>query len=256
MKEPENPLIHQTPWQNLKSFTQARIALGRCGSSLPTNELLDFKICHAQAKDAVLLPLDYIQIQQEIQAISPIEVFILKSAIQNRQEYLKRPDLGGVLAEESKNFLQKNIQSGDFDISLVISEGLSANAIAENIIPFLQLLLPDLQEYKLAPICLVEQGRVAMGDAIADILKPKLTIVLIGERPGLQSHNSLGIYLTYQAKTGTTNDKRNCISNIRPKEMNYEEAVSKLLYLIKKAFTQQISGVNLKDEQGEYLIKE
>jgi ethanolamine ammonia-lyase small subunit len=255
MNESNNSLIHPNPWQNLKKFTQARIALGRCGASLPTNELLDFKLSHAQAKDAVLLPLDYRFIQSEIQKITSTEVVLLESAVANRQDYLKRPDLGGILNEKSKNALQSYCQSMTYDISLVISEGLSANAINENIVPFLQLLLPELQAYHLAPICAVEQGRVAIGDAIADILKPTLTVVLIGERPGLQSHNSLGIYLTYQAKGGTTNDKRNCISNIRPAGLSYEEAVSKLLYLIKKAFSHQISGVQLKDEQEGLVIE-
>lgn len=257
MKPEKTLFIHADPWRGLKSMTAARIALGRCGSSLPSHESLDFKLSHARAKDAVRTPLDFNKIKEEIQALSSLAVCILHSAARDRSAYLTRPDLGARLKDDSKAALRQSTGTSSYDISLVVADGLSATAIAQNIRPFLALLLPQLNAkgYRIAPICLVEQGRVAVADEIADTLNAELSIICIGERPGLQSHNSMGIYMTYNARPGSTNDKRNCISNIRPEGLPYEDAMATLLFLIDKAFSNKISGVALKDDQASNLIE-
>lgn len=252
-EEGTNRIAKTSPWHELKKLTTARVALGRCGVSIPTTEMLQFKLSHAAARDAVHIPLNFNSLQIDLERMFEREVLLLKSAVSDRKEYLERPDLGTLLDHKSKSLLENRQPTGGCDISIVIADGLSATAIETNLRPFLSVLLPELQaSYKLAPLTLVEHGRVAIGDPIAFAFKAKISLVLIGERPGLQSNNSMGIYLTYNPKPGLTNDKRNCISNIRPEGLSYPEAASKVLYLISEAIRLKLSGVDLKD--GERLV--
>jgi len=241
-------LIQTNSWDFLKQYTDARIALGRTGHSLPTNELLKFQLAHAQAKDAVLSDFRYQTLDSRLQELG-MRTIVLKSQIKTRQEYLKRPDLGRRLDEDSKNKLSK-VQSLKFNVSIAIVDGLSAQAIETNAIPFLELFIPLLHEaqIKIAPISIVEQGRVAIGDEIGELLQAQIVVVLIGERPGLSSPDSMGIYMTYHPKVGLTDESRNCISNIRPKGLSYKEAALKLLYLTTRSRELKYSGVNLKDD--------
>lgn len=240
----------EDPWTTLRNYTQARIALGRCGSSVPTKELLSFKLAHAKAIDAVHVPLDTDKIVTELENISGEKAIRLHSAANDRSVYLKRPDLGRVLSDESTRLLKSVPRQSEYQIALVVSDGLSATAIEKNIAPFFGLLYPELKkQYALAPIVVTEQARVAIGDAIAELLNAKMVINFIGERPGLKSPDSLGIYMTYKPFSGITEDKRNCISNVRKDGLSYPMACSKLLYLLSESFKKGISGVDLKDEQ-------
>lgn len=245
-------VIDEDPWKSLKKYTQARIAMGRCGSAVPTHELLQFRLAHARAIDAVHLPFYQENISQELEKISGTAVLRLHSAAKDRAEYLKRPDLGRLLSEKSVQTIRNNMpQTSGYDISLVIADGLSSTAIENNIRPVMKLLLPILKEKKftLSPVSVVEQGRVAIADVIAELLHAKLAIIFIGERPGLTSPDSLGIYMTYNPQKGTTDERRNCISNIRQDGLSYSLACSKVVYLIEEAFKRELSGVELKDEQ-------
>jgi ethanolamine ammonia-lyase small subunit len=167
----------------------------------------------------------------------------------DRRQYLQRPDLGRKLNDVSVNSLHNSIAA---DVAIIIVDGLSATAVNENTIGLLQVLIPQLQaaNFKLAPITLVEQGRVAIGDDIGSGLNAKLSLVLIGERPGLSAADSVGAYLTYNPKPGLTDESRNCISNIRPKGLSYKKAAKKIFYLISEAFARKLSGVDLKDNAG------
>ncbi len=258
MRESETKIVTEDPWQSLKKYTQARIAIGRCGNSIPTSELLEFKLAHAKAIDAVHLPFSKETIAQEIENRFGIEVLRLQSAVKDRSEYLRRPDLGRILSEESVLSIKNITKSAQSDISLVIADGLSSTAIEKNILPMLTILLPMLKKpnYTLSPISIVGQGRVAIADSIAELMQARLTIIFIGERPGLKSPDSMGIYLTYNPQKGTTDERRNCISNVRPNGLSYTVACSKLLYLIDESFRRKLSGVELKDEQTDLnLIK-
>ncbi len=249
----KTPHTHtESPWQGLKKYTDARIALGRCGHSIPTQELLDFKLAHAKAMDAVHQPLDFQEICSAIENLTGLPTLHLHSAATGRNEYLQRPDLGRILSPASIHILEKLEKKAEYDISLVVADGLSSTAIEANILPMFRQLLPEIQNkgLSIAPITVVEQARVAIGDPIAELLPAKLTVVFIGERPGLQSPNSLGIYMTYHAKSGTTDERRNCISNVRKGGLSYPIASFKLLYLIEEAFKRKISGVDLKDESN------
>lgn len=237
-------------WQHLKQYTGARIALGRSGGSITTKELLDFQLAHARARDAVHAALPVETIEQEL-SVYGLPILQLASQATSRTDYLQRPDKGRKLNLSSADKL-KILHQSAYDICLVVADGLSAIAIEKNIKPFFNTLLPRLQAvpYLLAPLCLVQQGRVAIGDEIAYLLNSRMVIICIGERPGLSSPDSLGIYLTYQPKPGLTDEMRNCISNIRPGGLPYAFAAEKLLYLVQESFLKKLSGVQLKDEQN------
>ena len=249
----------ENPWSKLRSFTDARIALGRAGTSIPTHHWLEFQLAHAQAQDAVHSQLDSDDFaQQMIQQLGIAEPLLLHSQAQDRAEYLQRPDLGRHLDAPSIDTVTQYMsqQQSTNDLAIVIADGLSCKAIEENAIPFLAKLLPELpQEWRIAPLCLVEQGRVAIGDHIGELLNAKLVLVLIGERPGLSSPDSLGLYLTWAPEVGLTDASRNCISNVRPAGLSYSDAVTKSLYLLLEARRLQLSGVNLKEDAASEVLE-
>ncbi len=242
-------IITSDPWQELKQFTDARISLGRCGSSLPLGESLSFKLAHAQARDAVLSPFKIDWLEEEL-AKTGLPCLRLKSAVADRSEYLTRPDKGRLLSEDSIALLEK--QPAGYDLCLVISDGLSSRAIHENVPEFVSLFVKVIRQtkLKLAPLCIVENGRVAIADEIASRLQAGLSAILIGERPGLSSPNSLGVYMTYAPKPGSTDEARNCISNVRQGGMSIRAGVQKLAYLVETAFALKTSGVMLKDKMS------
>jgi len=228
--------------KTLRQFTMARVGLGRAGNSVPTRELLDFQLAHARARDAVHFPFDAPALRNEIEAAG-LTAVVVKSAARDRAEYLRRPDLGRRLDPESRLSLQA-LQS-DIDVSFVIADGLSALAVHRHALPLLQ----SVGAHKKSPIVVVEQGRVAIGDEIGELLKAALTVVLIGERPGLSSPDSLGVYLTWSPRVGRTDAERNCISNIRTGGLSPETAAMMLILLIAGARALKLSGFNLRVPQ-------
>lgn len=238
-----------SPWESLKAFTEARIAQGRAGTSLPTRELLAFGQAHAAARDAVHTPADFSAIEATLQQGGE-SVLHVHSRARDRAEYLRRPDLGRRLDAQSRAALEQHAQGAD--MALVVADGLSAAGI-QNALPLLRLLLPELRSrgFTLAPILLAQQARVALGDDIALNLGARLVLVLIGERPGLSSPDSLGAYLTFQPQALTRDAARNCVSNIRPAGLDTRTAAWRILHLILGAWRRELSGVALKDESGD-----
>jgi ethanolamine ammonia-lyase small subunit len=247
--ERKHPLEND-PLSALKEFTAARIAIGRTGASIPLKQSLEFKLAHAHARDAVYSELDIDKLSAEIKQFE-LPVLQLHSQAAYREQYLQRPDLGRLLNEESISQLNDHMVAG-FDVVIIIADGLSAAAVNSNAIGLLKILIPQLQAagLKLAPICLVKQGRVAVADDIGSHLKTKLSLMLIGERPGLSSADSMGAYLTFDPRPGLTDESRNCISNIRPHGLTLKPAAKKIFYLIQEAFKRKLSGVALKDNAG------
>ncbi len=248
-------IVPHDPWKNLTQFTSARIALGRAGNSLPTKASLEFLYAHALARDAVNIPLDFAALEYRLDRLG-YRSLMLQTRAENHRLFLQRPDLGRLLGESALACLQ-NIPQTHTDAVVVVSDGLSSKAIEHHAEPFLNLLLPELQAkgYALPPVCLVKHGRVAIGDAIAEHFAARLCIVLIGERPGLSSPVSMGIYYTYQARSGISIDAdRNCISNIHQNGLGYGQALKKLLYLINESEKLQLSGINLKDETTDTAL--
>jgi ethanolamine ammonia-lyase small subunit len=246
--------LDKNPWQALRRFTNARIALGRTGSSLPTEPLLAFNLSHAQARDAVHHPLDAQALHAQLRTMGFATVDV-HSAAPDRAHYLRRPDLGRRLSDESRVVLEKVAQADNAapDVVFVIADGLSAFAASKQAVPLLQAVCPRLVDWKIGPIVIARQGRVALGDEIGELLRAKLIAMLIGERPGLSSPDSLGIYLTYEPKVGRSDAQRNCISNVRPEGLGYDAAAFKLHYLLTHARRLALTGVGLKDDSDALL---
>jgi ethanolamine ammonia-lyase small subunit len=248
MDKPEAP-VFANPWEALRRLTRARIALGRAGTSLPTEPHLEFQLAHARARDAVHHPLVVEPLRKAL-AQRGREVITLHSAAGDRLVYLQRPDQGRRLDPESRAKLEERARRAkeSFDAAFVVADGLSAFAIEENAVPLLDAALARLDGWRIAPLAIVEQGRVAVADEVGEILGAGMVAILIGERPGLSSPDSMGVYLTYNPRVGTTDAQRNCISNIRREGMSWELAAHKLHYLMSEARRRKLTGVELKDE--------
>ena len=240
--------LTRDPWVQLKELTTARIALGRSGGSLPTHEWLDFKLSHARARDAIHCVFDSVQVEKELHAFG-LNTVVVDSNACNRMTYLQRPDLGRMLSTDSKPVL-RDIR-GQYDLVVIVSDGLSALAVHTQVPSLLAILMPmlDQQQWTSGPVVIARYGRVALQDEIGKIVGAKIALILIGERPGLGSPDSLSAYLVYNPKPGNTDGNRNCISNIRPNGLDHQNAADTIYYLLKEARARKISGVSLKDER-------
>ncbi|MDQ0463252.1 ethanolamine ammonia-lyase small subunit [Caulobacter ginsengisoli] len=235
------PPVTRDPWAELRARTPARIALGRAGPALPTKAVLDFALDHARARDAVHAAVDWDALAGQL-ALPTVRV---ASAAPDRATYLRRPDLGRKLAEGER------LRPAPQDFLLVIADGLSAAAVQAHAAPLIAALPADLRT---GPVVLASQARVALGDEIGERMGARMVAVLIGERPGLSSPDSLGVYLTYEPRVGRTDAERNCISNIRPQGLGYEAAAARLTWLVREALKRRLTGVELKDQSDLGLI--
>jgi ethanolamine ammonia-lyase small subunit len=226
---------------SLRAVTPARIALGRAGSALPTRAHLDFQLAHARARDAVRMPLDVPAFRQRL----PGDSIAVRSAVADRAEYLKRPDLGRRLDPASVG--QLNTTGGDNLACIVIADGLSALAVDRQAPGVVSVLVPALvaDGWRVAPIVVVEHGRVAIGDDIGERCGATAVVVLIGERPGLSAPDSLGAYFTFAPRVGRTDAERNCISNIRPEGLALDRAAAQLAWLFAESRRRRLSGLAL-----------
>ncbi|HEY8027582.1 MAG TPA: ethanolamine ammonia-lyase subunit EutC [Burkholderiaceae bacterium] len=251
MSEDELPAEEGALWDTLRKLTTARIGLGRSGVSLPTRAHLEFQFAHARARDAVHLPFDRAALAAQLNE-QGLPSLYLSSAAGERQRYLQRPDLGRKLHPDSIRSLQAHraTHPAPVDLAVVVADGLSALAVQRHALPFLQQLHTHLTlvGWTLAPVCLVEQGRVALGDEIGVLLGARMLVMLIGERPGLSSPDSMGLYFTYAPAPGLSDVNRNCISNVRVEGLSYAIAAHRLMYLMHEARRRRLSGVALKDD--------
>jgi len=236
-------------WLTLRRFTPARVALGRAGGSLPTAALLDFRLAHARARDSILRPLDEEKLVIALETVSDGPVLRLESAARSFEEYLLRPDSGRVLSPESVQRIE-NLAGQNAELVLLVSEGLSALAVETHAASVLRELLPLLraESWQLASLCLVRRARVALEDHLGELFGAKLALILLGERPGLSSPDSLSAYLVYAPRRGNTDAQRNCVSNISAHGLSAKQAAAKLHWLLTEARRRRVSGVELKDE--------
>jgi len=258
------------PFARLRKTTPARIGLGRCGNALPTQALLEFQLAHAQARDAVHEPFSPQSVSAQLIAArlttAPQQAAITPDARQpdaersdserprivhsqapDRHTYLQRPDLGRCLSVSDT----EQLSTGQYEVAFVIADGLSAPAVHRHAVAVLQALWPKIHQWRIAPVVIACQARVALGDEIASRLGAALVAVLIGERPGLSSPDSLGVYLTWQPRPGRQDSERNCISNIRPPTgLSYDQAASRMAWLMHAARHQCLTGVGLKDSSN------
>ncbi|MGY1726848.1 ethanolamine ammonia-lyase subunit EutC [Geodermatophilus sp. SYSU D01062] len=232
-------LVGKDPWAVLRSATRARVALGRAGDALPTHRELEFRAAHAAARDAVHSPLDV----DAVRAALGGEVLTVASAAPDRATYLQRPDLGRHLAEGTA--LPRTVA----DLALVLADGLSPRAVQAHGPGLAAALLERLPGWSVAPLVVATQARVALGDVVGEALGVRAVVVLVGERPGLSSADSLGIYLTWDPRPGRVDSERNCVSNVRPPHgLSYAQAADTVAALLTSARELGASGVALKDE--------
>ena len=242
------------PWSKLRALTPARIAQGRAGVSMPTAPQLAFQLAHAQARDAVHMALDA-QALRDALTQPGRTVLLAHSASPDRATYLQRPDLGRQLDAASCAALAAGAPIG-CELALVVADGLSALAIARHAAPFIDVLCARLASdgWGSPPVVIVQQGRVAIGDQIGSLLNARCVVVLIGERPGLSSPDSMGLYMTWNPGPALNDARRNCISNVRSEGLGYMEAAYKLHYLLDQARKRGLSGVALKDETQAPMV--
>lgn len=248
--------VVEDAWRALAALTPARIALGRAGSGLPTREVLRFALAHAQARDAVHAPFDADKLDGEVRGLG-FDTLKVASAAPARDAYLRRPDLGRTLSGESRAMLEART-SRPVDLCLVVADGLSSTAIHAQAVPFLAAFQPFIAKagWSLAPVVIATEARVALGDDVGALLEARAVVVLIGERPGLSSPDSLGLYLTFAPAVGRSDAERNCISNVRGGGLAFDVAAFKLAWLVREAFSRKLTGVGLKDESDALLAAE
>jgi ethanolamine ammonia-lyase small subunit len=242
--------VTESPWGDWRSVTPARLALGRAGAGMPTDEVLRLGWAHAMARDAVHAALDVQALETALRR-QQWNIVQVRSRAPDRTTYLRRPDLGRVLAPDDVQKLRARFDSMAIqpcDVCVVIGDGLSSLAVDRHAAPLLAALQPRLAELRFAPIVIATQARVALADEVAELSGARLSIMLIGERPGLSSSDSLGIYITHAPYRGRNDAGRNCISNVRPEGLSYETAAFKLSWLVREALRRGLTGVDLKDE--------
>jgi len=237
------------PWTSLRRLTPARIALGRAGTSLPTSEVLRFAAAHAQTRDAVHLPLDAAALEADLRARGRV-VMQVRSRAATRTEYLVRPDLGRRLADESRAALEaQRAAEGPIDLCIVVGDGLSAIAAQRHAPALVAGLAEALGDaVRIGPTVIATQARVALADDIGQCLGASLALMLLGERPGLSSPDSLGAYLTWAPAPGHAEADRNCVSNIRPEGQPVPAAAARIAWLVREALRRRVTGLALKDE--------
>jgi ethanolamine ammonia-lyase small subunit len=252
MTESSERRLRVDPWHHLSRYTTARIALGRAGVGIPTTAHLAFQLAHAMARDAVHLSLDVPLLLKRLKA-EALPAFALKTRAADRRDYLLHPDRGRRLTEGSEGAIRRAVPGDPPDVALVVADGLSAVAIDRHAIPFLRMVLPLLSEegITVSPAGVVSQGRVAVADEVGGIMGSRMAVILIGERPGLSSPDSMGIYFTYHPRLGRMDAERNCISNIHSNGLSYREAAGKLIFLVREADRLGCSGVRLKEASSE-----
>ena len=236
--------------RDLRELTPARVALGRAGSSMPTAAMLDFTLAHARARDAVHAGFDVSAISSGLSDLG-LEALAVHSRAENRQDYLRRPDLGRTLDPESRHLLASR-GAGACRLAIVIGDGLSPAAVNAHAVHVVRRLIPRLaaEAIEIGHAVVATGARVALGDEIGAILGARMMVMLIGERPGLSAPDSLGAYLTFGPRPGVSDAERNCVSNIHGAGLGYDEAGFRIAWLIREGLARQVTGVALKDESG------
>ena len=246
----KTPVPSSRSLKDLRDLTPARVGLGRAGASMPTKALLEFTLDHARARDAVHAAFDVPGIISGLNALG-LAACDVSSRARNRKDYLRRPDLGRTLDEASQHLLESR-NFGSCRLAIVVGDGLSPSAVNAHAVELVRSLIPRLAHdgIEIDRAVVASGARVALGDEIGAILRPRMIVMLIGERPGLSASDSLGAYLTFAPKVGLTDAMRNCVSNIHAAGLGYDEAALRIAWLVREGLAREITGVALKDESG------
>lgn len=216
---------------------------------MPTAETLRFGWAHAMARDAIHAALDLDELDRQLRD-QGWPCLHVRSRAEDRTAYLRRPDLGRRLdAGDDARLRAAAAPGGGCDVCIVIGDGLSSLAVERHAAPLLGALRPHMPPaMRFSPVVVATQARVALADEVAEAFGAALAVMLIGERPGLSSPDSLGIYLTYAPRRGRHDAERNCISNVRPAGLSFDAAAFKLAWLMREALRRGATGIALKDE--------
>jgi ethanolamine ammonia-lyase small subunit len=244
-----DPVARSRSLPDLRALTPARVALGRAGVSLPTQALLAFTLDHARARDAVHAAFDTSAMIAGLGDLG-LSALLVASQAGDRETYLRRPDLGRRLDQASQRLLAGADKAGQ--LAIVIGDGLSPTAVHAHAIELLRrlVLLLGADHIAIGHVAVAAGARVALGDAIGELLGARMVLVLLGERPGLSAPDSLGAYLTLAPRIGLTDADRNCVSNIHGGGLDYDEAAFKIAWLVREGLARGATGVALKDESG------
>jgi len=236
---------------DLRDLTPARVGLGRAGASMPTQALLEFTLDHARARDAVHAAFDVFSLISGLGDLG-LAASDVSSRARNRQDYLRRPDLGRMLDPDSRQLLAGR-NGSPCRLAIVIGDGLSPSAVNAHAIEVVRNLVPRLAAdgIEIGAAVVASGARVALGDEIGGLLGARMIVMLIGERPGLSAPDSLGAYLTFAPRPGRTDAERNCVSNIHGSGLGYDEAALRIGWLIREGLARELTGVALKDESGD-----
>lgn len=236
---------NQLTLQLLKAFTRARIGLSDQSGVISTVDQLQLNESLAKAKDSIDFKINFPEVLKQSENYFPS--YFVQSLANDRPQYLKRPDFGKKLSEPSKTLLRSSaLIKGRID--LIFVDGLSPQGLQKYALSLLVKLNEYFQPLHIGQVFFVENGRVAIGDAISEFTSSRASLVIIGERPGLSSFDSLGAYITYMPKLSSVDADRNCISNICESGLPIDIAAKKIFQLVSIALQMQVSGVKLKED--------
>lgn len=224
----------------LKKTTNARICVGRAGDRIKTETLLKFRADHAVAMDSVWSYVD-----EEI--IDKLGFLKVQTLIEDKEQYIKRPDLGRRFSEETLNIIKNNCKN-NVDVQIIAADGLSSHAINANLEDIYSIIMDGVEAkgYKVGTPIFVKYGRVATMDKISEALNAKVTVLLVGERPGLATGESMSSYMAYESSTLKPESQRTVVSNIHKNGTPPVEAGAQIVHLIEVMMREKKSGVDLK----------
>ncbi len=248
MTEPDEQLALSAVLQKIRARTPARLLAGRSGAGYRTGTQLELREAHAAARDAVRLELD---LARDFGAAGARKwgLFEVGTRATNKDEYLLHPELGRQFSSQSREKLVKNCSTGN-DLQIAIGDGLSVTAVAVQVPPLIELLYEGARERKwsVGQTFVIRYCRVGILNEIGELLKPKVAILLIGERPGLATAESLSVYMAYRPQENHTDANRNLISNIHQRGVSAQQAAERLLNLAASMMSAQSSGFQLREE--------
>ncbi|MDL5362175.1 ethanolamine ammonia-lyase subunit EutC [Halalkalicoccus sp. NIPERK01] len=233
----------------IRERNPSRLGVGRAGSRPRTDTLLDFRADHGIARDAVLTSVD----EGFIEEMGLVKIGTL---VEDTEEYLARPDRGREISAETAEYLREHCEEGP-EVQVIVADGLSSSAVEANVPELLPILLDGLvdRDLRVGTPVFVEYGRVDVMDAIGEELEAECCVILIGERPGLASAESLSAYLVYGPERGGPTAKKSVISNIHRGGLPPVEAGAQLVDLIAEMCERERSGIDLREDDREFVAE-
>lgn len=246
-EKPLSPFDFSEALRKIRERTPARIFLGRAGSAYRTSTQMDLREAHAAARDAVRAELD-LPAAFGSDFLERWELFEVETEARSKEEFLLRPDLGRRLTEAAHEELKQRCPQGS-DLQIAIGDGLSATAVAAQVPALLPLLVSSARTrgWTVGQPFVIRHCRVGVLNDIGELLSPQIVLLLIGERPGLATAESLSAYMGYQPNRTHTDAERNLISNVHARGLHPQAAAERILNLALQMVTQKNSGLSIRE---------